>query len=253
MLRAQTDGKVPFVPASCEDYKTLVAQAWEVEENLIKQATNSPVPATGVRYMLEKAKAIDKQLSVCVIKSNGPKEKSDLLLAESRNFGFILEAQRMNAGLALGSERMLATRSGFPLDLADVAPSCEGRVQIVGSSLSPTKPLQQIEAFMKDHDPSSVPTLKEVEPLFLRSEKLVNCAWDAYKAGYKDAAFRILNADFALVNYLTEADAHEQAAVVRVIQSVSPSAPAQVTVGRQHCTANIQNFGWQKTISWECY
>ena len=217
----------------------IVKQAWAVEDRLIR-AGRSPAPSTDIRQVEEKARTIESRLMVCALSEEG-EEKKDLLDAEWRNLQFITGAQHANAGLAQDTPL-----TEFPLDLEEVAPLCKGIVK--------TKLLASVESALTGDDQKlSLLKSKDVMPYFDESTKLLKCAYEAQRSGYKDAAFRILYAAFAVENAMVLADTHDQAEIVKVLRSASTDSSVPIEVGPRHCRATIQDWGWQKTVAWDCY
>lgn len=97
--------------------------------------------------------------------------------------------------------------------------------------------------------PSNV-TLNEVKSYALQLPKLQKCAFEAQDAGYKDVAFRI---QVAISRLQSVSQLAEYNGFVKSVQSLSADRPVAVQVGPRHCTATVQDWGFQKTVQWNCF
>lgn len=239
-LQAQTGSSGNTAPAACKDIRALINRAWDMEQNLIR-AKDSPGPATQVRAYAATADELTRQLLVCGVAERESRDDHDRLMAEFGNLSFILSAQMENGGLAQGQEANFQ----FPFDLGVVAPACK---EILSTDLVPS-----IERFASEHhDPASL-KLPETLPYYIKSTGLPLCALEAQRKGYKDAAIRILSAAFTIENRTSIAYSNQQAAVVRALQEASRDKQVPVQIGSRHCRAALTDWGWQKTVDWDCF
>ncbi len=225
----------------CQSPKELIRQVWALEGALIHVGDN-PAPATFARELSTKAQVLERQLLKCEMAALDAKDQDtkEMLSAERINLQFIESSQIAYGGLGQ------VPNSELPADLADLAPSCKEVLE--------TRLVERVESEITGNAQKlSGITSKEIMPYFEKSNQLLNCAFEAQRVGYKDVAIRILSAATAITNAVVTADTHEQAPIIHILQSSPIGSSVPIQVGPEHCTATMQDWGWQKSIKWDCY
>ncbi len=230
---------------SCSDGKDVVRRAWALEEELT-QLGMSAAPATSARAAYKKADEIEHQLLLCEVAAYEAhdQERKDMYSAEGMNLRFIATSQIAYGGLgSLPNPRL-------PSDLGTLAPACK---EVLDSRLP-----ERIDKFAKAYQDTSALKTRQVASLYGEANSregagLTICAQQANNLGYKDAAFSLLTEALMVENFMHIATLNEQASIIKAFGSVHPNAPVTVQLGPSHCTATLRDWGWQKTVDWDCF
>jgi hypothetical protein len=135
----------------------------------------------------------------------------------------------------------------LPSDLANAAPACG---PVIASRLP-----ERIEKLLgSTHSaPSDAEILKlagEADPS--EGQGLTACAGQAYKAGYVGAAWRLLTDASLLHTTELASSASQNLSLIKALDATGGQT-IQVQEGPRLCTGTVENWGWQKTIQWNCF
>jgi len=230
---------------SCSDGKGTVRRAWALEEELTNVGM-STAPATNARSLYKEADGIERQLLQCEVAADAAheQEQKDMYSAERINLQFIATSQIAYGGLgSIPNPRL-------PADLGTLAPACK---DVLDSRLP-----ARIDEFAKANQDTSALKTRDVAGLYSEANSregagLTICAQQASNVGYKDAAFLLLTEALTVENLMHIATLNEQASIIKAFGEVRPNTPVAVNVGPRHCTASIRDWGWQKTVDWDCF
>jgi hypothetical protein len=229
----------------CVDGKDTVRRAWAIEEQLTQLGMSS-TPATSARTAYKKADDIEHQLLQCEVAAYAAheQEQKDMYSAERTNLQFIATSQIAYGGLASLPNPKL------PSDLSSLAAACK---EVLASNLP-----DRIENFARVNRDASALKSKDVADLYSEanpSERrgLTICAEQARNIGYKDAAFRLLTDVLTIENLMHIATLNGQASIIKAFGSARQNTPVFVEVGPRHCTATVRDWGWQKSVDWDCF
>ena len=212
---------------------TTVRSAWILEEELT-QLGMSLAPATNARAAYKKANDIEHQLFLCEVAADAAHEQEQKDNVSQIAYG------------GLGS----IPNPRLPSDLSTLAPVCK---DVLDSRLP-----ERIDKFAKANQDTSALKTKDVAPLYNEANSregagLTICAQQASNVGYKDAAFLLLADALMVENLMHIATLNEQASVIRAFASGRANTLVFVDVGTRHCTATVRDWGWQKSVDWNCF
>jgi hypothetical protein len=226
-------------------------RAWE-QELEFEDTYLSNSPATDARKLFAKEDALDESLFSC---QPTAQDKSDpalmaALTMERLNLQFISSVEVSYGGLKLSGD------STFHEDLGHVAPACQ---EVLASRLP-----ERIEAFESKHSDPSTVKAEDLWPLYNEAEPRKNaglsiCALQADQAGYKDVALRLDSDEAVLDSLVLVTSLNNDAKLLRADRQLferledAPSHTVPVELGPQHCTATLHDWGWEKTVDWDCY
>jgi Trypsin-like peptidase domain len=235
-----------------------IKDAMNIEDRL-ESTESSRTPATDARTLIDSARGvINDRLNQCLAETAQTGVDASInhfVDAESKNLSFIASVQFMTGG----TEGFPVGGAGeFPDDLGSVAPACQPFLE----SRFP----QRLEDFENRYSPKpsggesrdvSTLTDNQVMPYVDEAEPSVDaglevCAGQADNVGYKTVALRLLIDDLRLENLAWLAQMNANSAIIRATES-SPSKVITVQAGPEHCTATVRNWGFEKTLDWDCY